>query len=175
MHNEQLSTLPIWHYSNWMTTGNKEKALVLFYWTYVQSLPFWWLQNEVERTALWMSCGGTTRSTRTTLDAKLVKKVQPILAMIWKAKQNAFLTHLKCSWIWIWLFWGKFEKVKLIPGTSGRFLRDVQGTHGRHFGETQWTHQPSTFSAFLTLLQPTSRICCTRPDVFYHFLSTLII
>ena len=90
--------------------------------------------------------------------------------MIWKAKQNAFLTHLKCSWIWIWLFWGKFEKVKLIPGTSGRFLRDVQGTHGRHFGETQWTHQPSTFSAFLTLLQPASRTSCTRPDVFLPFL-----
>ena len=86
--------------------------------------------------------------------------------MFWKAKQNAFLTHLKCNWIWIWLFWGKFEKVKLIPGTSGHFLRDVQGTHGRHFGETQWTHQPSTFSAFVTLLQPATRTCCTQPDVF---------
>ena len=86
--------------------------------------------------------------------------------MYWKATQNALLTHLKCDWLWIWLFWGKFEKVKLIPGTSGRFLRDVQGTHGRHFGETQWTHQPSTFSAFLTLLQPATRTCCTLPDVF---------
>ena len=86
--------------------------------------------------------------------------------MYWKATQNALLTHLKRNWIWIWLFWGKFEKVKLIPGTSGRFLRDVPGTHGRHFGETQWTHQPSTFSAFLTLLQPATRTCCTLPDVF---------
>ena len=88
--------------------------------------------------------------------------------MYWKATQNALLTHLNCDWLWIWLFWGKFEKVKLIPGTSGRFLRDVQGTHGRLFGETQWTHQPSTFSAFLTLLQPATRTCCTLPDVLCH-------